>query len=255
MSRPSQYTSNPVYFYLIPILIILIVFAYTFISYQRNIATAYNSTVKVYNKKVVDNNRKGKKVMRDIQQQETAARRGIPISEPEQVIVQKPAPSQQVKTAHQAKEGETNWCRLPQAKSKQSSLHQQLRDFGPEKAIDGNSDGSFASTSVSATKGIAGEKSWWMVDLGKEMDRPIREIVIHGPIADHPLGVFSNFRIILVNKDKKIVAEKSFHTDNSPASTCETWVLDSPVEARGIRIESMEPGRPIIISELEAYGK
>lgn len=256
MTRSSYSSRSSVYFYILPILIILIVFAYTFISYQKDIAKDYNTNIRKYNKQTVENNKKGREMIREIQRQETAERRGIIPPEPKPQSETEQAEKTAMKDEGNAENSEQqpNLCRSSQARAKQSSLHQLLRDFGPDKAIDGSKDGSPGSTSISATQAIPGEKSWWMVDLGKDGDKTIEKIVIHSPAADHPLGSFSNFKIMLVNKDKKIVAEKDFHTDNSPAPAKETWVLDSPVEARGIRVESREPGRAVIMSEFEIYG-
>ena len=251
MSRSYYSYRTSAYFYLIPILIILIVFAYTFISYQKNTTRSYNTNIKNYNKQTIENNKKGRKLVQEIQKQETASRRGIELPEQEQ---ETQTPPQEQKTTLPEKEGTSNLCALPLAKAKQSSLHQLLKNFGPDKAIDGNKDGSSSSTGICATQSVPGEKSWWMIDLGKEAKHTISKILVHCPPADHPLGCFSNFRIFLVDKDKKIVAEKTFHTDNSPVVSNETWVLDPPVEARGLRIESREPGRPLIISECEIYG-
>ena len=49
----------------------------------------------------------------------------------------------------------------------------------------------------------------------------------------------TKFSIKLANANKEIVAEKEFHSDGTPVPGTEIWELPEPVQARGLRIESL----------------
>ena len=63
------------------------------------------------------------------------------------------------------------------------------------------------------------------------------------------------FKVMLYDNEKNVLAEKTFTTTPSEKSTnISTWKLDSPVKARALRIESTNPARPLALTEVEVFG-
>ncbi|MEG2809429.1 MAG: discoidin domain-containing protein [Akkermansia sp.] len=282
---------SPLYFYLLPILMIGIVVAYTSLSYKKDIADIYNEGVLINTKRNAELRAEQSRITKAFQEGReyvptVPVQPSIPTTPKEKAPVHQkqatpPAPTVTVATSttptptptsgtgtspettkdeapHLADHQDmTNWCRQPQARAKLSSIYQNLNTFGAQNAIDGDTDTAADAKSISATDPTAKESTpWFMIDLGKDTHHLIYQIVIYAPSEDNPTKTsLTNYKIKLIDGDKKVILEKDFHTDGSPVASPETWELDTPIQARGIRIESLDPNQPIVISELEAYGK
>jgi len=74
----------------------------------------------------------------------------------------------------------------------------------PERAVDGNTDGTYEANSVTHTKVEDGP--WWEVDLGEEYDLEAAVIWNRTQICMERL---QNFRVSVLNKDRAAVWEKT----------------------------------------------
>ena len=80
-------------------------------------------------------------------------------------------------------------------------------------------------------------------------------MVIYTPANLTLLGTMEEFKVILYDNDKNVLAEKTFNTTPSEKSTnVTTWKLEAPVKARALRVESTDPAHPLALTEVEAYG-
>ncbi len=128
--------------------------------------------------------------------------------------------------------------------------------FGRRKGGDGLLLGSrISDVSISATGVVEGKTAWFGIDFGRETNRTIEKVVIYTPANLTLLGTMENFKVILYDNDKNVLAEKTFSTTPSEKSTNITsWELDAPVKARALRVESSNPSQPLALTEVEAYG-
>ena len=155
-----------------------------------------------------------------------------------------------IRTAPASTEGLVNWCSQSSNVRVQSNApFKNLMAYKAENLIDGKTD------SIAAANAEEDGKSWFSIDFGKNTEKTISMIVFRIPPYSPMLGKTSNFRIRIANSNNDLVAEKNFHTDGSAVVDQETWVLDAPVQARGLRIESLGKNQPLIIADLEVYGK
>jgi len=154
-----------------------------------------------------------------------------------------------------AEPGKVNWSLQPGVKVRQSSNRNMLGAYGPEKAVDGNTSSELSDVSISATGVAEGKTAWFGIDFGKETNRTIEKVVIYTPANLTLLGTMEEFKVILYDNDKNVLAEKTFNTTPSEKSTnVTTWKLEAPVKARALRVESTDPAHPLALTEVEAYG-
>ncbi|WP_455564056.1 discoidin domain-containing protein, partial [Akkermansia massiliensis] len=168
-----------------------------------------------------------------------------------------PAPQPPVPAAPRlsAEPGKITWSHQPGAKGRQCSNRNMLDAYGPEKAVDGNTSSELSDVSISATGVAEGKTAWFGIDFGKETNRTIEKVVIYTPANLTLLGTMEEFKVILYDNNKNVLAEKTFNTTPSEKSTnVTTWKLDAPVKARALRVESTDPAHPLALTEVEAYG-
>lgn len=254
-----QKGQSNIYYYLIPALIIGIVLTYTCILYKKDVArmrTDYNEQVQKENNAKADAARKAN---REIRRHAPAVPASVApaIAEPSAAA---PAPSPRPAAVPavpkpSAEPGKVNWCLQPGIKVRQSSNRNMLSAYGPEKAIDGNTSSELSDVSISATGIVEGKTAWFGIDFGPETNRTVEKVVIYTPANLTLLGTMEEFKVLLYDNDKKVLAEKTFTTTPSEKSTnVTTWKLDAPVKARALRVESTNPAHPLALTEVEAYG-
>lgn len=248
-----------IYYYLIPALIVGIVLTYTCILYKKDVVRMRND----YNEQVQKENKAKADAVRKANRE---ARRTTPAAPapaaPAIAENAAPAPAPAPRPAHapavpkaSAEPGKVNWSLQPGVKVRQSSNRNMLEAYGPEKAVDGNTSSELSDVSISATGVVEGKTAWFGIDFGKETNRTLEKVVIYTPANLTLLGTMEEFKVILYDNDKNVLAERTFHTTPSEKSTnVTTWKLDAPAKARALRVESADPAHPLALTEVEAYG-
>ena len=253
-----------VYYYLIPALIVGIVLTYTCILYKKDVVRMrndYNEQVQKENNAKADEARKANREARR-HAPATPAPSAPAVAENTTPAPAVPAPAplphpEPVPAAPKpsAEPGKVNWSLQPGVKVRQSSNRNILGAYGPEKAVDGNTSSELSDVSISATGVAEGKTAWFGIDFGKETNRTIEKVVIYTPANLTLLGTMEEFKVILYDNDKNVLAEKTFNTTPSEKSTnVTTWKLEAPVKARALRVESTDPAHPLALTEVEAYG-
>ena len=253
-----------VYYYLIPALIVGIVLTYTCILYKKDVVRMrndYNEQVQKENNAKADAARKANREARR-HAPATPAPSAPAVAENTTPAPAVPAPAplphpEPVPAAPKpsAEPGKVNWSLQPGVKVRQSSNRNMLGAYGPEKAVDGNTSSELSDVSISATGVAEGKTAWFGIDFGKETNRTIEKVVIYTPANLTLLGTMEEFKVILYDNDKNVLAEKTFNTTPSEKSTnVTTWKLEAPVKARALRVESTDPAHPLALTEVEAYG-
>lgn len=154
-----------------------------------------------------------------------------------------------------AEPGKVNWSLQPGVKVRQSSNRNMLGAYGPEKAVDGNTSSELSDGFHQRHRRGGRKTAWFGIDFGKETNRTIEKVVIYTPANLTLLGTMEEFKVILYDNDKNVLAEKTFNTTPSEKSTnVTTWKLEAPVKARALRVESTDPAHPLALTEVEAYG-
>lgn len=260
----TQKGQSNIYYYLIPALIVGIVLTYTCILYKKDVARMRND----YNEQVQkDNNAKAdaaRKANREARRHAPAvpapAAPAFADNAAPAPVLPVPAPAAPPAPVPAAprpsgEPGKVNWSLQPGVKVRQSSNRNMLGAYGPEKAVDGNTSSELANVSISATGVVDGKNAWFGIDFGQETNRTVEKIVIYTPANLTLLGTMEEFKVLLYDNDKNVLAEKTFTTTPSEKSTnVTTWKLDAPVKARALRVESTNPARPLALTEVEAYG-
>lgn len=251
-----------IYFYLIPALIVGIVLTYTCILYKKDVARMRHD----YNEQVQKENNAKAEAVRKANREARRRAPAIPApAVPATVENTTPAPAVPAPAPQpapvpaapkpSAEPGKVNWSLQPGVKVRQSSNRNMLGAYGPEKAVDGNTSSELSDVSISATGVVEGKTAWFGIDFGKETNRTVEKVVIYTPANLTLLGTMEEFKVLLYDNDKKVLAEKTFTTAPSEKSTnVTTWKLDAPVKARALRVESTDPARPLALTEVEAYG-
>lgn len=230
-SLNTQKGQSNIYYYLIPALIVGIVLTYTCILYKKDVARMRND----YNEQVQKNNNAKADAARKANREARRHAPAVPKSSGEP--------------------GKVNWSLQPGVKVRQSSNRNMLDAYGPEKAVDGNTSSELADVSISATGVVEGKNAWFGIDFGAGANRTVEKVVIYTPANLTLLGTMEEFKVLLYDNDKNVLAEKTFTTTPSEKSTnVTTWKLDAPVKARALRVESTNPARPLALTEVEAYG-
>ena len=100
-------------------------------------------------------------------------------------------------------------------------------------AIDGNTDGSYNSASITHTAGAA--NSWWQVDFGQA--RPINQVVLWNRTDTGTASRLSNFRVSVLNaSDTEIAGQNFFPPGTGNVVGSLTWDLPQVLQARKIRV-------------------
>lgn len=256
----TRHGQSNVYYYLIPALIVGIVLTYTCILYKKDVARMHND----YNEQVHKENQTKADAVRKANRE---ARRHAPAVQPPAVpALPKATPTAPAIAAAASRAappmpkpsgepGKTNWSLQPGVKARQSSNRNMLAAYGPEKAIDGNTSSELSDVSISATGLVDGKSAWFGIDFGPETNRTVEKVVIYTPANLTLLGAMEEFKALLYDNDKNVLAEKTFTTTPSEKSTNVTaWKLDAPVKARALRIETTNPSQPVALTEVEVYG-
>lgn len=263
-SLNTQKGQSNIYYYLIPALIVGIVLTYTCILYKKDVARMRND----YNEQVQKDNHAKAEAVRKANREARHHAPAVPAPAAPSIAenttpapaVPVPAPAPHPASApaapkSSAEPGKVNWSLQPGVKVRQSSNRNMLGAYGPEKAIDGNTSSELADVSISATGVTEGKNAWFGIDFGQETNRTMEKVVIYTPANLTLLGTMEEFKVILYDNDKNVLAEKTFTTTPSEKSTnVTTWKLDAPVKARALRVESTNPARPLALTEVEAYG-
>ena len=261
-SLNAQKGQSNIYYYLIPALIVGIVFTYTCILYKKDVARMRND----YNEQVQKENNAKADAARKANREARRHAPAVPApvapaiadnSTPAPAVpVPAPAPPPAPAAPRVPSEpGKVNWSLQPGVKVRQSSSRNMLGAYGPEKAVDGNTSSELADVSISATGVVEGKNAWFGIDFGPETNRTVEKVVIYTPANLTLLGTMEEFKVLLYDNDKNVLAEKTFTTTPSEKSTnVTTWKLDTPVKARALRVESTNPARPLALTEVEAYG-
>ena len=79
----------------------------------------------------------------------------------------------------------------------------------------GNTSSALSDVSISATGVAEGKTAWFGIDFGKETNRTIEKVVIYTPANLTLLGPMEEFKVILYDNDKNVLAEKTFNTTPS----------------------------------------
>lgn len=264
-SLNTQKGQSNIYYYLIPALIVGIVLTYTCILYKKDVARMRND----YNEQVQKNNNAkadaARKANREARRHAPAVPApSVPATTDNAVPAPVPAvpapaappsPAPAAPTKPSGEPGKVNWSLQPGVKVRQSSNRNMLGAYGPEKAVDGNTSSELADVSISATGVVEGKNAWFGIDFGAGANRTVEKVVIYTPANLTLLGTMEEFKVLLYDNDKNVLAEKTFTTTPSEKSTnVTTWKLDAPVKARALRVESTNPARPVALTEVEAYG-
>lgn len=261
-SLNAQKGQSNIYYYLIPALIVGIVFTYTCILYKKDVARMRND----YNEQVQKENNAKADAARKANREARRHAPAVPAPVASAIADNStPAPAVPVPASAPlpapaaprvpAEPGKVNWSLQPGVKVRQSSSRNMLGAYGPEKAVDGNTSSELADVSISATGVVEGKNAWFGIDFGPETNRTVEKVVIYTPANLTLLGTMEEFKVLLYDNDKNVLAEKNFTTTPSEKSTNVTiWKLDAPVKARALRVESTNPGRPLALAEVEAYG-
>ena len=266
LSQNTRHSAPVLYFYLIPALVVAIALAFISILYRLDMVDMNEEINKLQEEKkeVVrhhnwDREKRILELRKETAKQEIAAAstKKAPPSEPVSPREEPSISSSQsadisntIRTAPASTEGLVNWCSQSSNVRVQSNApFKNLMAYKAENLIDGKTD------SIAAANAEEDGKSWFSIDFGKNTEKTISMIVFRIPPYSPMLGKTSNFRIRIANSNNDLVAEKNFHTDGSAVVDQETWVLDAPVQARGLRIESLGKNQPLIIADLEVYGK
>ncbi|MBN1421602.1 MAG: lamin tail domain-containing protein [Planctomycetes bacterium] len=122
------------------------------------------------------------------------------------------------------------------------------------RAVDGNTDGDYGNTSVSHTSPSDSEP-FWEVDLAGTF--PIERIVLWNRTDAYPERL-SNFRLMVLDEARTIVASSDHFTDKSfPATPSYEIVPASGTAGRFVRIEKLGPDRNgetiISLAEVEVF--
>lgn len=258
----AQKGQSNIYYYLIPALIVGIVFTYTCILYKKDVARMrndYNEQVQKENNAKADAARKAnREARRHAPAVPAPVAPAITDNSTPAPAVPVPAPAPPPAPAAPrvpAEPGKVNWSLQPGVKVRQSSNRNMLGAYGPEKAVDGNTSSELADVSISATGVVEGKNAWFGIDFGPETNRTVEKVAIYTPANLTLLGTMEEFKVLLYDNDKNVLAEKTFTTTPSEKSTnVTTWKLDAPVKARALRVESTNPARPLALTEVEAYG-
>lgn len=255
-----------IYYYLLPALIVGIVFTYTCILYKKDVARIrndFNEQVQKSNSAKADTVRKAN---REALRRTSHARPAAPAPAPAPVpapssVAPVPAPEPQAAAPGTSlpntsgQPGQINWSLQPGVKVRQSSTRNMLAAYGPEKAIDGNTSSELSAVSISATGVVEGKPAWFGIDFGQATNRTVEKVVIYTPSGLTLLGTMEEFKVLLYDNDKNVLAEKIFTTTPGEKPTnVSTWKLDAPVKARALRVESTTDTRPLAMTEVEVYG-
>lgn len=257
-----------IYYYLIPALIVGIVLTYTCILYKQDVAKMRTDI----NEKVQKDNEAKANVVRQANKA-NKTRHTVPAPAPiipptttvkdtdstktPPAIIPPVTADKEIPTTPEtpATPGEVNWSQQPGVKVRQSSNRNMLDAYGPEKAVDGNTSSALGDVSISATGVTEDKNAWFGIDFGKETNRPVSKIVIYTPSDLTLLGTMEEFKVMLYDNEKQVLAEKTFTTSpGSKGSNISNWALESPIKVRALRIESTSPQRPVALTEVEVYG-
>lgn len=145
-------------------------------------------------------------------------------------------------------EGVVDWAQAPGALASQSKTWKGRAS----RAIDGNTDPSWAAGSVSRTSNKSG--SWWQVDLGVE--RTLDWLTLWNS-ANFP-NRLSNFRLVVEDDSGAEVYSHSFFEDEGYVRGRLHHELGG-VQGRVVRVESLGPGRKgdqvISLAEVQVWGR
>lgn len=253
-----------VYYYLIPALIVGIVLTYTCILYKKDVVRMrndYNEQVQKENNAKADEARKANREARR-HAPATPAPSAPAVAENTTPAPAVPAPAplphpEPVPAAPKpsAEPGKVNWSLQPR---RQGAPELQPQHAGRLRSGKGRGRQyqlrAFRRFHQRHRRG--GRKTaWFGIDFGKETNRTIEKVVIYTPANLTLLGTMEEFKVILYDNDKNVLAEKTFNTTPSEKSTnVTTWKLEAPVKARALRVESTDPAHPLALTEVEAYG-
>lgn len=131
-----------------------------------------------------------------------------------------------------------NWCLHPGVKVRQSST---LGRGVPTLAVDGQ---------MSREMGVLTDpekgNGWWMVTLGKGLERPIKKIVIYNtPERGMPeTKRLSNYRVELFNRAGEEITHKDFYTAPGTwlKTISDTWELPEVLNVHAVRIRKLGKG-------------
>jgi hypothetical protein len=100
-------------------------------------------------------------------------------------------------------------------KATQSSLYQNSHEelWGPQKAIDGNTDGN--SKTAGTTHTNMETQPWWEVDLTK--DATVKKIVLWNRTDDNVGGRIAGFRVILLDEKRNTLWTRTFPDAPNPS--------------------------------------
>ncbi len=251
-SSPQKSTSLS--FYLLPALIVGLVFAFVSIKYKQDVTKLRND----YNLLIQhDNNEKishANASLREIHEKKSPASHivtPVPSSLPSRLLSDSPSSASRPQVSPDL----CNWCREKGVRVRQSSTRNDLTAYGPEKAIDGNTNSRLIHASIAVTDAPEDENEWLGIDFGSENTRSLTKIIIYTPNAIPQLGSMERFKVTVYDNKKNILAEKTFSTsENGKSSFVTEWNLDSKLEARAIRVEQLSSDSPLLITEIEAWG-
>lgn len=254
LSSPRSKQSTSLSFYLLPALIIGLVFAFVSIKYKQDVTKLRND----YNQLVQQDNREkisqANASLRGIHEKNTPSSHivpSVPSSLPSRLLSDSPTSV----TRPQISPNLCNWCREKGVRVRQSSTRNDLSAYGPEKAIDGNTNSRLIHASIAVTDAPEDENEWLGVDFGSENTRSLTKIIIYTPNAIPQLGTMEQFKVTVYDNKKNVLAEKTFSTsENGKSSFVSEWNLDSKLEARAIRVEQLSSDSPLLITEIEAWG-
>lgn len=246
--------SSSLSFYLLPALIVGLVFAFVSIKYKQDVTelrNAYNQLVHNDNREKVNH---ANATIRDIHEKKTPSAHiipSVPNSLPSRLLSDSPTPSPRPQVSPDL----CNWCREKGVRVRQSSTRNDLTAYGPEKAIDGNTNSRLIHASIAVTDAPEDENEWLGIDFGSENTRSLTKIIIYTPNAIPQLGSMEQFKVTVYDNKKNALAEKTFTTsENGKSSFVTEWTLDSKLEARAIRVEQLSSDSPLLITEIEAWG-
>ncbi len=123
-------------------------------------------------------------------------------------------------------------------------------DAPASRANDGNTNGNFASGSVSHTEnGAAGSNTlkWWQVDLGS--DKTIMDIVIHNRTGSNYGVRLNNFTVEILNNNGQVTFSQTFISHPNPSLIINT----GDVVGRIVKISKISDNG-IALAEVEVFG-
>jgi len=110
-------------------------------------------------------------------------------------------------------EGEENIA--VKGKATQSSLYQNMNEaaWGPQKAIDGNTDGN--SRTAGTTHTNMESNPWWEVDLGR--DAKVKKVVVWNRTDDNVGPRIAGFRVVLLDEKRTPLWSRTFPDPPNPS--------------------------------------